>query len=64
MVVKEEDGEKKKSVNLAPGDLPDPEIKPTSPEALTWQVYSLPLCHWGSPQFLLVPGKLGFLVEV
>ena len=56
--------EKKMSVNLTPGDLPDPEIKPTSPEAPAWQAYSLPLSHWGSPQFLLVLGKLGCLVEV
>ena len=30
----------------SPGDLPYPEIKPTSP---VWQVDSLPLSHLGSP---------------
>ena len=32
-----------------PGDLPDPGIKPVSPEAPAWQADSLPLSHWGSP---------------
>ena len=38
--------EKKKSVNLTPGDLPDPEIKPTSPEALNGR-HSLYHCATG-----------------
>ena len=32
-----------------PGDLPDPEIEPTSPMAPALQVDSLPLSHRGSP---------------
>ena len=31
----------------SPGDLPDPEIEPTS---LAWQADSLPLNHEGSPK--------------
>ena len=34
------------------GDLPNPGIEPRSPEALTLQVDSLLLSHWGSPREL------------
>jgi len=34
------------------GDLPEPRIKPVSPAAPEFQVYSLPLSHQGSPLFL------------
>ena len=33
-----------------PGDLPDPGIKPTSPEAPGLQADPLPMSHQGSPQ--------------
>jgi len=33
----------------APGDLPNPGIKPASPGLLYWQVDSLPLSYLGSP---------------
>ena len=36
-----------------PGDLPDPEIEPTSPVAPALQADSLPLSHQGSPIFFL-----------
>ena len=32
----------------APGNLPDPEIKPVSPESPALGTDSLPLSHWGS----------------
>ena len=32
-----------------PGDLPNPGLKPLSPESPALQADSLPLSHWGSP---------------
>ena len=32
----------------------DPGIKPVSLALLHWQAYSLPLCHQGSPPYLLI----------
>ena len=36
-----------------PGDLPDPGIKLVSPESQHWQADSLPLCHLGSPFWVI-----------
>ena len=33
----------------SPGDHTDPGMEPTSPVSLHWQVDSLPLSHYGSP---------------
>ena len=40
------------------GDLPDPGIKPTSPESPALQEDSLPLSHQGSPLTICHVGKL------
>ena len=39
----------------SPGDLPDPGVKPTSPEAPTLQADSLRLIHQGSPEIYRPP---------
>ena len=36
----------------SPGDIPDPGIESGSP---AWQVDSLPLGHWGSPNMYIYP---------
>ena len=38
-----------------PGDLPDPGTEHASPASLALQAESLPLSHWGSPSFQMVP---------
>ena len=37
-----------------PGDLPGPGIKTASPATPALQIASLPLSHWGSPNFALL----------
>ena len=41
----------------SPGDLPDPGIEHSSPEAPALQADSLPLNHWGSPHWILLSHK-------
>ena len=36
-----------------PGDLPDPGMEPTSPVSPALRADSLPLCHLGSPGYLV-----------
>ena len=39
-------------------DLPDPGVEPTSPATPALHVDSLPLSHWGSPQWASLVGKI------
>ena len=49
---------------LPPEDLPDPEIEPSSLAVPAYQVYSLPLSHWGGPVGFITYAELRCMTTI